>query len=137
MKIYLLNENSSFLWKFFTVLKIDLCDGIHHWWKFIIVVKLINVTKINHVAEKLSVWGKLIIVLKALSYDENSSSRWEFFIVINSDIVIKVYHCNEIILLWWKFSLWCKFITWWIVLLLWKFIVFMNIHHCYENSSID
>ena len=67
-------ENSSFLWKFFTVLKIDLCDGIHHWWKFIIIVKLINITKINQIVEKSSVWGKLILVMKTLSYDENSSS---------------------------------------------------------------
>ena len=93
--------------------------------------------KINQIAEKSSVWGKLIIVLKAFSYDENSSSRWEFFIMINSDIVIKVYHGNKIILLQWKFLLWCKFITWWIVLLLWKFIVFMKIHLCDENSTID
>ena len=91
----------------------------------------------NHFVEKPSAWWKLIIDSEAFSYDENSSSLWEFFIVINSDIVIKVYHCTEIILLWWKFSFRCKFITWWIVLLLWKFIIFMKIHWCDENSTVD
>ena len=97
-------------WNFINSMKIWPNDDISLLW-----LKLITSMEMDHFSEmkglNLSVWWKLIKLVKIYYFDENLSLQWKY---IN---LIQIHHFDENSSIWWK-------------------VTSLTIHHFGENSSL-
>ena len=89
--------------------------------------------------EILSLWCEFLDFVTVHHFGENSSQWWKPITIIethqyeqNSIILMKIKQADEILSLWWKFILVMKFVTNFIILMIWGLLSYTKFSSIYN-----